>query len=316
MAQISGKDITVALYDETAFGVDPALPAAGTKAYFSSLDVKASQESIENPIITGGRGLQRPGRGNIDVTGSFATTLAPNNLTFWFKHILGAPTGAGTNVDPYIYVPKDLPSSFIIEKDYTAKLASKIERFNGCRVKSATIDMPQSGYVNLNIDVLGKRYGIYPTALDSSLTDPQHVAWTGYQGNVKKDGVCIGGVLSASISIDNEMDGSTYCFPIGTDTPGERFSLSEGRAMITGNLELVFQDFTLIEIAQAGTDISFDFTYTSAANDELKLTIDHCEIPLTTPAIDTAAGLKLSFTFNAFASGSDMGLKATYKPHA
>ncbi|WP_295403082.1 phage tail tube protein [uncultured Thiocystis sp.] len=310
MAQISGVDIAVALYEETAFGVDPGTPS-GTKAYFSSLNVKAAQESIDNPIIAGGRGVPRPGRGNIDVSGAFATTVAPGSHPFWLKQILGAPTGSGI----LTYVPKALPTSFIIEKDYTSKLASKVERFNDCRVKSASLTLNQSGYIDLSVDVLGKRYGIYTAPLDATLTDPTHEGWTGYQGIVNLDGTRVGGVLGATLSIDNEMDGSLYAFPATGETAGERFSLPEGRTKISGSVDMVFQDFAMVDLALAGDEVSLEWIYTNAAGDALSILIDHAEIPLTSPAIETRSGMKVQYNFSAFSSGSDMGLKIVYTPH-
>jgi len=310
MAQISGVDIPVGLYEETTFGVDPDTPS-GTLAYFSALNVKASQESIDNPILSGGRGVPRPGRGNIDVSGSVQTTLAPGAVAFWLKQILGAPTGSG----PYVYKPTTLPSSFIIEKDYTSKIASKVERFNGCRVKSAALTLNQSGYIDMNIDVLGKRYGIYTAVLDDTLTDPTHEGWTGYQGLVKLNGTQIGGVLGGQINIDNEMDGGIYAFPDSGETAGERFSLPEGRAVISGSMEMIFEDFTMVDLASAGTDINVEFLYTNVAGDILSIKLDHCEIPLTSPSIETRSGMKMTYEMKGFSSGSDMGLVITYTPH-
>jgi hypothetical protein len=315
MAQISGSDIVVGLYEETTFGEDPDTPS-GVLAYFSSLNVAASQNNIDNPIIAGGRGVPRPGKGNIDVSGSIVTTIAPATAPFWLKQILGAPTGSGTNASPFVYVPKALPPGFIIEKDYTSKLASKVERFNGCRARSATLTLNQEGYIDLSVDVSGKRYGVYSSALDATLTDQGHAGWVGFEGIVKLDGTQIGGVMSGSISIDNEMDTSLYAFPNAGETPGERFALPEGRAKISGNMQMVFEDFTMVDLAAAGDEISLEWVYTNAAGDVLSILLDHAEIPLTSPAIETASGLKLTYNFNAFKDGSDMGLKVTLTPHA
>jgi hypothetical protein len=215
-----------------------------------------------------------------------------------------------------VYVPTALPPGFIIEKDYTAKLAGKIERFNGCRVRTATLTLNQEGYIDLSVDVSGKRYDIYTSALDATPTDPGHEGWVGFQGIVKLDGTQIGGVMSGSITIDNEMDTSLYAFPDVGETPGERFALPEGRAKISGNMELVFEDFTMVELAAAGSEITLEWVYTNADGDVLSILLDHAEIPLTSPAIETASGMKLSYNFNAFSSGSDMGLKITLTPHA
>jgi len=313
MAQISGTDIAVVLYDESTFGANPGTPA-GIKAYFSSMNVAATQNAIDNPIISGGRGVPRAARGNIAVSGNFDTTLAPGTCDFWLKQILGAPTGAGTNASPYVYVPKALPTSFAVEKDYTSKLASKVERFNGCRVASASLTLNQEGYIDLSASILGKRYSINAAVLDATPDDGGHVGWSGFQGIVKIDGTQAGGVLGGSLAIDNEMDGNIYCFPDIGETAGERFSLPEGRAKISGSMDVVFQDFSMIELAQAGTEVSLEWVYTDVAGNVLSILVDHADLPLNSPAIDTPSGMRISIPFTGFSSGSDMGLVITHTP--
>ena len=109
MAQIAGTDIKVGIYDETVFGLNPST-ANGMVLPYKSLSVSASQEAITNDIITVGRGVSRPGKGNIDVTGSLVTTFAPSTCAFFLKHIFGEPNSG-------VYTPKVLPPGFIIEKD-------------------------------------------------------------------------------------------------------------------------------------------------------------------------------------------------------
>lgn len=303
MAQIAGTDILVGLYDETTFGLTPSDPSGIVLAY-KSLGVSASQESVVNDIITSGRGVSRPGKGNIDVTGSLVTTFAPATCAFFLKHIFGEPTAG-------VYTPGALPPGFIIEKDYTSKVASRVERFNGCRVKSATFTFNQSGYVDLSIDIAGKRYGIYPEVLDSALTEYEHEAWTGFQGIVKLNGVRIGGVMSGSVTIDNEIDTSMYAFPGPDDTPGERMSLPEGLAKITGQMEVVFENFDLIDIANAGTAVSLEWVYTNADGKKITFAITPCEIPLTSPTIESRSGLKVTYSFSAFVNEAAEGLTVT-----
>lgn len=303
MAKIAGTDILVGLYDEETFGVTPAEPSGIVLAY-KSLGVSASQEAITNDIITSGRGVSRPGKGNIDVTGSLVTTFAPATCAFFLKHIFGEPTAG-------VYTPGALPPGFIIEKDYTSKVANRVERFNGCRVKSATFTFNQSGYVDLSIDIAGKRYGIYPEVLDSALAEYEHEAWTGFQGVVKLNGVRIGGVMSGSVTIDNEIDTSMYAFPGPDDTPGERMSLPEGLAKITGQMEVVFENFDLIDIANAGTAVSLEWVYTNADGKKITFAIAPCEIPLTSPTIESRSGLKVTYSFSAFVNEAAEGLTVT-----
>lgn len=304
MAQITGTDVVVALYEETEFGQNPAV-ANGVVLNYKSLGVSATQEVIDNEIIMSGRGVPRSGRGNIDVTGSIVTTLAPQTCGFLLKQIFGEPEDG-------VYQPKALPPGFIIEKDYTTKLTDgKVERFNGCRVKSAQFTLNQSGYIDVSMDVAGKKYAIVSTPLDTDLTTYDHAGWTGFQATVNKNGEPVGGILSASISIDNEMDTSLYTFASALNEAGQRYALPEGRAKITGSVELVFENFDMIELAQSGDSLSLSWQYTNPDNQSVEFLVSPCEIPLTSPAIETRAGLKVTYNFTAFTGEQGNGLTVT-----
>jgi len=122
--------------------------------------------------------------------------------------------------------------------------------------------------------------------------------------------------MNASISIDNDMDTGIYTYPASGETAGERNSLPEGYAKISGNVEMVFEDFTMIDLAYAGTETTIEWVYTNSGGDVLSILLDHVDIPLQTPSIETRSGLKVNLNWMAFASGSDMGIEVTYTPAA
>lgn len=319
MAQVSGSDVVVALYHETAWGVDPGTPD-GRKAYFTALNVAASQNMIDDATISGGRGTRRSGRGNLDVAGNIDMVIAPTQIGFFLKHLLGTPTTTGASA-PYTHTfkPTTLPAGFIIEKDWTSKIASKVERFNGCRIASAQFNFPQEGFATASFSIAGQRYSINAAALDATLTDPGHTGFSGFQGIVKRGGSQIGGVMSMQLGVENNMDTSIYTFPANGGTAGRRGALPEGRCKIRGTLEMIFEDFTLVDLALAGTETTAEVIYThgtgagTAGNESLSFLIDHLDIPLTSPSIETESGLKISVPFSGFASGADMGLLVTLK---
>ncbi len=257
MAQVSGANIVVAVYDETAWGVDPD-PAAGQLVYLSSLGLQAQQNRVDDPTITGGRGVRRSGRGNISIGGGMSMAIAPENCGRFLKHLIGAPTTTGAGPYVHTFVPTDLPVGFVIEKDYTTEIASKVERFNGCRIASATFACPQEGIQTVDYQVVGRKRTIGTAALDASLTDPGHDAFEGFDGILKIAGTQVGGIIAANFSISNNIDDTLYTFPASGDTAGLRYSLAEGRAAISGTLETVFEDFTLVDLAAAGTETTIE----------------------------------------------------------
>lgn len=315
MAQVSGSDVVVAIYHEDAWGEDPVAPD-GKKLYYTSLGVQASQNMIDDPTITGGRGTARSGRGNVDVSGNMDVVIAPENFGTLLTHILGTPVTTGASAPfTHTFIPKALPAGFIIEKDWTSKLTGKVERFNGCRCTSAQFQFPQEGFATCSLSISGKVYTINSAVLDATLTDPGHSGFTGFKGIVQRGGTQIGGVRSMTMAVENNIDTGIYTFPASGGTAGERFALPEGRCKISGSLDLVFENFTLVELALAGTETNFQAIYETGAGDGtagdeyLSFDINHCDLQLVSPPIETESGLSLTVNYNGFFSGSDMGLE-------
>lgn len=316
--QVSGVDVVVALYKESTYGFDPS-PTVGRKAYLSKLDLSAEEQLINSPIITGGRGLPEPGRGNLAVSGSVETTLSPHTVGFWLTQLLGAPTTTGS-ASPYTHVfrPAALPVGFQVEKDYTSKITGKVERFSGIRIAKGDFKLSQEGFATLSCSLMGQNHTINAAVLDATLDDPGHVAWTGFQGVIQKNGTQIGGVTELAISVDNTMPGGPYCFPASGGTAGLRYANPEGRAVITGSISCVFEDFALLDLALAGTDTAFSVVYAfgtgagTAGNEKLTISVDHCLLARKSPPLDTESGLMLTLNFSGFAEGStDKGLVCT-----
>ena len=193
-----------------------------------------------------------------------------------------------------------------------------MERFNGLRISSAELKFGQEGFATLSMQVLGQRHTINAAVLDATLDDPGHTGWAGFNGIIKKAGTQIGGITELTIKIDNNMPGGPYTFPASGGTAGVRYSNPEGRASISGSITTVFEDFTLLDAAIAGTDTSFTAELAfgtgagSAGNEKCTFTVDHSLIARRSPPLDTEAGLILPLDFSGYASGApDMGLVVT-----
>lgn len=316
MPQISGIDVRVIGYDETSYGVDPSPTPAGRVLNLSKLSLTGTQKLVDSPILTAGRGRLRPARGNIEVTGGASTTLAPNTLGWWLKYILGAPVTTGAS-SPYThtFIPKTLPIGIALDKDYTSKLASKVERFNGVRVASADFKFPQQGAATLDMSLLGTNHQIKTSVLDASPDTYAHDQWSGFNGLVKVDGTQVGNIISGGLKIDNSMPGGPFCFPAAGGVAGVRTSNPEGRALISGSLEMVFEDFTLLEAAIAGTGKEFIFEYKfgtgagTAGNEKVTFKVTNADLERLSPTLETESGLILTMAYQGYAVSPAMGLE-------
>lgn len=311
-AQVSGTDLVVALYDENvSYGVPPLTPFNGRIGYMSKCGVSAERGLIESPVITGGRAVRRVGIGNTNVGGNIETTIAPETIGFWLKHLLSAPVTTGS-ASPYSHLFKigRLPIGFTIEKDYSLGVPGKVEQFTGCRISSAEFNFSQEAFATLSMNVIGKNHSIVAAALDSTLDDTGHTGFSGFEGRVSLNGTNLAGVVGMRISVDNSMPGGPFCFASADDPAGVRSGNPEGRCKVYGTLDLVFQDFTILALAKAQTGVAIAVNYFrgtglgTVGNEKIIFNIQNALLHYKSPPLETESGMMLSVDFRAFAHAS------------
>lgn len=314
---VQGSQVVVAAYNETTYNTPPGTPD-GRKITFSECSLAASRSTIQSDTISADRSRARPGAGNLDVSGSLKLEAAPESVGFWLKHAInGTPTTVGASA-PYTHTfrPGALAPGFIIEKDWSSAIANKIERFTGCRIGDLTIDIPQEGFVTLSASANGADYVIGSSALDATLTDPGHTAWSGSEATIKIDGTASLLVKSGSIKVNNNLATDRYTIGAG----GKRYDMPEGFCDASGSLTVIFESFALVEKALARTEATLEFILThgtgagTAGNEQLSIKLDHADIALASPPISSPGGVELSLEFTGFRSGStDKGLVLVLK---
>lgn len=314
---VLGSAVKVALYDEVTYKSTTSV-TNGMLAYYTECSLAASRNNVQPNTISTDRARAKPGAGNVDVSGNLNVEMAPESIGFYLRHILGAPVTTGASA-PYTHTfrPKALPVGLIVERDWTANIASKVEQFLGCRVGQATIDIPQEGAATLQMQLQGAKYSIASAPLDASLADPPHTGWFAPDCAVLLAGSAVTNVKSVQFTINNNLDAGRYTL----GTSGERIDLPEGFADVTGSITAIV-DATLfsafIDKANARTDTSLEVTLTfgtglggSAGNEKLSIKLDHAQIELATTPITSPGGMEVSFTFTGYKSGStDKGLVA------
>lgn len=315
---VRGSDAKIGLYDETAYATVPGSPD-GRLCHFTEFSLAPSRENVVSNTISADRNRARPGAGNWDVSGNINVEAAPESIGFWLRHLLGTPVTVGS-ASPFTHTfrPKALPVGFVAELDLTTGIASKVHQYLGCRITQATINIPQSGPVTMSNSVGGSKFAVITAPIDATLTDPGHTSWYASDATVKiaDTASCI--VKDVSISVNNNMQTDRYTLCGG----GTRYDMPEGFVDVQGSITAIFAAGaqTLIENAVARTDTALEVVLKfgtgagTAGNEELTIKLDHAQIALSAPAINSPGGLEMSFTFDAYKSGAtDKGLVCTLK---
>lgn len=313
---VTGSAVVVGVYDEVTYKSTSGV-TSGRKAYFTECGLVASRNLLQPNTISGDRSRSLPLTGNLDVSGSLNIEVSPEQVGLYLRHAIGVPVTTGAAPYVHTFRPGTLPVGLIVEKNWVpAGLTSKVEHFLGCRIGQATFDVPTEGPCTLNMSLQGANYAIASAPLDASQQDAGHTGFASSDCTVLVGGASTTCVKTASIAIDNTLDGDRYCIGGG----GVRKDIPEGFAEVTGSITALFEAFTLIDAAMAGTDTTLEILMSrgdglgSAGNESLSIKLDHARLALTSPAISSPGGVEVTFEFTGYKSGAtDKGLVVVLK---
>lgn len=300
MAQQRGSTSRIIFDTETTYKTTPAVPDA-TILPFVTESLKYDREIIESQTIMTGRQAKKPGRGKVGVGGDINFELAPQYGKL-LKHIFGSYAVSGSGA-PYTHTFKvgDLPAGMAIEKQFPD--ITKYILYNGCKVANFKCSAAPSGLINASVSLVGAKETVGGTAFDTTPTDPGHNPFDGFSASIKQGGTSLGTATKIDFAIDNGLDQDQYVI----DGTGLRYSLPEGIARVTGNLEAIFDSTTLYDLAVANTEttLEIDFIFgagtgASAGNEKLSFFFDEMVFRPNTPVVNGPKGLLVNLGFVAY----------------
>lgn len=294
MPQVRGYKSFVAFDFESTFGQDPGTPDL-KKLPINSSSLSRKIELEENPAMQGSRSMSEPFQGLNDVGGSLDLPLWVEQIGFALRAMFGAPntTGAG----PYTHVFKEGPDqpSMVIEQGYPE--IPQYQKFNGCKVNgwSMNVSSDQIG-INTTLDILGASEGFAAASIDATPTDFAEDRFLFRNAAIQQGGVNLANCTNFDFNIGFNLDEK---YSIGGG--GNRGSLTEGAMSIDGNLSILFENMTLLNLAIAGTKTTLRLTFTQGAN-SLDLYFPVVKFTVKTPDLSQSkAGVMV-----------DLGWKASY----
>lgn len=307
MGNPKGASTKFLLTDETAFAQDPAAPDSKI-LYLRSCGVTGSREHEQDQTLRNDRVQGQPAQGNVNVSGPAAQSIDAVNIGFLLKHLLGAPvtTGAGPNYT-HEFTPKALPVGFALERDHSATIAAaeKVERFQGDRIASARINIAQSGFPSIDWDIRGAKRSYVAAALDATPTDTGFVPFGAALATLNEGGAVMGKARSGFINIANSLDENDYV--VGS---GERGSLDEGFAVITGQLVMRFTDFAMQQKALDHTKSSLEYILKrgvgdgTVGNEYFGVKVENLVYKPTSAPVEGPGGIDQTLDFTGYLDGA------------
>lgn len=306
MNQARGFKTAVSLYEESAYNTPPGAPA-GFKLYYKSFEVLPIRKLIQSATIRGDRTQAAPDNDNTDVAGNIVTEIGTENIGLMLKHLLGAVASTGTGPYVHTFTQSDLPVGLMIEKDNSADISGsgRVERFGGCRIASATFDIPQNGYPMITWAMKGASYTLETALADATPTDTGQTSLSAFNLTLQEGGSAIATVNKGSITLNNDLDEQSG-YTIGSG--GIRTALDEGFLLVTGSISALFTDASLITKALDGTDTSLLMQLSrgtgdgSAGNEFFSLKIEHMKYELSGAKVAGPKGIVQDLNFLGYAN--------------
>lgn len=285
---------------ETTYKSDPVSPD-GKILPFVRETLASKRNLIESNTLTGNRNKKLPGGGNIDVSGNIEVELSDTAFSLIMKHLLGSNTTTGSS-DPYTHTMKvgDLPVGLVIEKGFTD--IGKYFKYNGCRVAGATFTFPTEGICTAAFRIIGAKETTGTSSYDSTPTSYSHSPYSAFQATILEGGGAIAIVKEVEITVDNDLDADGYCF----GGAGERISLPEGFAIITGTLTALFEDMTLYNKAKYLTETALKITLDKGGSParSIEFLIPELVYEQNAPTIEGPKGVLVRLPFRSYYDNS------------
>lgn len=298
MGQQRGARAQLAIDTETTYKATPGAPD-GLILPFVSESIRASQNLNESKTIRSSRNPQQPSAGRIEVAGDINFEWAWQYGRI-LKHIFGATsvTGAG----PYTHTFKigDLPAGMVIEKSFPDITgANKFVLYNGCKISQFRLSCGTEGMVEASISVLGAKETLAAATIDATMRDLSHSPFDAFKCVITEGGSALGFGTKIDLVIENNLDGNSFVI----DGTGQRYSLPEGIAKVSGTLTTLFESFSLYDKAVSRTESSLVVELSrgtgagTAGNEKMTFYIDELNYRRQGPIITGPTGLLVELPF-------------------
>ena len=292
MAQAKGSAFELRLGYETTYGTTPGVPST-FKLPINTLDLKETQALNESGTITGDRNKTKPFLGYKTVDGSATVPVDATSFGHWLKLLFGAPTTTGTGPYTHVYkVADDTPSAF------TERAFVDITQYfvgNGVKLNSMDITFGGDDELTASLSLMGAK----ETQSTSEVATPTAVSLDPF-GKFQATLTGATNVRNLTMSFSNNLDGAQYTI----DNGAVRGEIPEGMATVTGTLEALYENDTLLLAARNQTEQSITVTLDDGTN-SLEFQMAELVLEPTGVAVDTPAGLIQSFNYRGY-----------YKDHA
>ncbi len=293
MSQQTGAMASVVMGFESAFNT---IATEGFVMFINNSTIRGSKNQISPATIRGNLNPVEPFDGNLSVAGQITVPVDSIAFWYWLRAALGTPTTAGTDPYTHTYKAGEARDSFTIEHQFTELGTSKYFQYTGCKISSMSFSAGDDGELVANFDVVGAEETISSSSFDASPTTLDFARLKNSHLTLTEGGSTLSNAKLVDCNINFNTDTSQYVIGGG----GVLGSLPDGVMSVTGNLNTLFEDTTLLEKAINGTESALVLSFSYSASSALVITFPEIKYTQNSPTVDGPQGLAVSLPFAGY----------------
>jgi hypothetical protein len=166
--------------------------------------------------------------------------------------------------------------------------------YAGCVVDRLAWTMQRSGLLTATVGLVAQGEANAAASAAGTLADVALLRFGHFNGEVRRNGVGLGNVVSSEIAYSNELD---RIETIRAD--GRIDGADPSMATLTGRTEMRFADTTLFDQAIAGAPCELVFAYSLPSGESRTLTVHAVYLPRPRVEIPGPQGVQASFEWQA-----------------
>ena len=293
MAQQTGAKSKVLIGFESAYDT---IATEGFVVPFNSCAVKASRTQNVAATIRDSLNPVEPFDGNTDVSGQVVVPVDSIAFWYWMRAMFGNPTTSGTGPYNHVFKVQDDRPSITIEQQFPSLDTAKYFQYTGCKITSMAISAGDDGELVATFSIVGAQETIASASFDATPTTLTMARLKNNQLAVQEGGSTHDHARLVDLTVGTPVDPDQFVIGGG----GIRGDAPDMTLQISGTLNTLFKNTTLLEKAVNATESSIQMTFTAAATSALDILLPEVKYSLNSPGVPGPKGLPVSLPFSAY----------------
>jgi hypothetical protein len=278
---------------EVTYGTNPAGSDWRQYPFIPPLDLGGAQALLDSPVIglSAGRDPADPFYDAVTVDGSFGIPIDLNDVGFWLKMLMGAPTSVGPTNFTHTFKSGGATAlpSFSCEVGYPDVPTYLL--MTGCKAGGITINAAPTGRPTATVNILAQDVTRAGTSVDAAPTlATGYEQFNNFQGTISRNNVALSYITGCSLTFSNGLE------PIRDIGSGNniREALEQDTA-VSGSITARLSDTTLLTDSEGTTPLEIDLLLQISATKSIEFTLPRAFLPRRKATVQGRAGVDVTF---------------------